>query len=66
MEPEFEMEGLTLRFIARQFVSELGALEFGVSWTNAECYFLWCNEWWMIAMRYQLLHSKRFSAILIY
>lgn len=60
MEPEFEMEGLTLRFIARQFVSELGALEFGVSWTNAEFYFLWCNEWWMTAMRYQLLHSKRF------
>lgn len=40
MEPEFEMEGLTLRFIARQFVSELGALEFGVLYTNAECYFL--------------------------
>lgn len=47
MEPEFEMEGLTLRFIARQFVSELGALEFGVLYTNAECYFLWwmSDEW---------------------
>lgn len=44
MKPEFEMEGLALRFIARQFVSELDALEFGVLYTNAECYFLQCNE----------------------
>lgn len=37
---EFEMQG-TLCFIARQFVSELDALEFGVPYRNVECYFLW-------------------------
>ena len=47
MKPEFAIDGLTLRFIAQQFVSELGALEFSVMCMNAERYFLWCNEWWM-------------------
>lgn len=36
---EFEMQGI-LCFIARQFVSELDALEFGVPYTNVECYSL--------------------------
>jgi len=40
MKPEFAIDGLTLRFIAQQFVSELGALEFSVMCMNAERYFL--------------------------
>lgn len=35
---ECEMQGI-LCFIARQFVSELDALEFGVPYTNIKCYF---------------------------